>query len=107
MNDCIIDEVKIRDYLLNLDHADGRPKALFFLGGGFVLDNPEQLKAALRRHLFDNPITKRESDRFGGERLAIDAPMLVPDGRTPMVRSVWTVDKGHTAPRLITAYPID
>jgi hypothetical protein len=107
VNDCIIDDAKVRDYLLNLDHADGGPKALFFLGGGFSVDKLEQFKAALRRHLRDNPVTRREADRFGGERLVIDAPMSVPDGRTPIVRTVWTIDEGETLPRLITAYPID
>jgi hypothetical protein len=37
----------------------------------------------------------------------IDAPMEVPDGRSPMVRSVWGVDEGETVPHFITAYPID
>jgi hypothetical protein len=33
--------------------------------------------------------------------------MIVPDGRAPMVRTVWTIDEGQTLPRLITAYPLD
>ena len=47
----------------------------------------------------------REPDGLGGERLVIDAPMEVPDGRRPVVRSVWGIDEGETVARFITAYP--
>jgi hypothetical protein len=30
-----------------------------------------------------------------------------PGGRMPAVRTVWIVDHGTTAPRLVTAYPRD
>ena len=28
-----------------------------------------------------------------------------PSGKTPLVRTVWIVDRGFDAPRLVTAYP--
>jgi len=34
VTDCIIEDAKVRDYLLNLDHEDGGPKAKFFIAGG-------------------------------------------------------------------------
>jgi hypothetical protein len=105
--DCIVEDAKVRDYLLNPDHEDGAPKAKFFIAGGFDRDQPAVFTTALRRHFLENKYTKEQQDSFGGVRITIDAPMSVPDGRTPMVRTVWKVDEGEMFPRLITAYPID
>jgi hypothetical protein len=38
-------------------------------------------------------------------RYEVDGELTAPDGRRPRIRSVWQVDEGQTAPRLITAYP--
>lgn len=107
MTDCIIEDAKVRNYLLNLDHEDGAPKAKFFIAGGFSLDKPAPFIAALRKHFLENTPTSKNPDRFGGVRITVDAPMIVPNGRTPMVRTVWGIDEGETLPRLLTAYPID
>jgi hypothetical protein len=32
--------------------------------------------------------------------------MATPDGRTPLVRSVWFIDTGTEIPRFATAYPL-
>jgi hypothetical protein len=104
---CIVAPEKIAKYLLDLGHRDGAAKAKFFIGGGFSPDEPEALAEALKRHFRENKPSERQSDRFGGERIVIDAPMEVPDGRSPMVRSVWGIDEDQTVPRLLTAYPID
>ncbi len=104
--DCIVAPEKITEYLLNLDHPDGAAKAKFFIQGGFSPNEPEALAEALKRHFRENEPTERKMDNFGGERLVIDAPMRVPDGRKPMMRSVWGVEKGQRIPRLFTAYPI-
>ena len=41
-----------------------------------------------------------------GPRNEVDGELRTPDGRSPRVRTVWQVDKGQIAPRLITAYPL-
>jgi hypothetical protein len=107
VSDPVVPVEKVRDYLLNIDHVDGAPKAKFFIGGGFSPEKPDELARALRHHFLDNQPTTKTTDRFGGVRITIDAPMPVPDGRAPIVRSVWTIDEGETVPRLITAYPLD
>lgn len=38
-------------------------------------------------------------------RYAADGPLPAPDGRAPMVRTVWIVEAG-SAPRLVTAHPL-
>lgn len=107
MTDPIVPVEKVRDYLLNADHVDGAPKAKFFIGGGFSPEKSDELADALRRHFLDNPPTTKKADKFGGVRITVDGPMTVPDGRAPLVRSVWAIDEGETSPRLITAYPVD
>jgi len=39
-------------------------------------------------------------------RYEVDGPLNTPAGRTPYVRTVWQLDHGEVAPRLITAYPV-
>jgi hypothetical protein len=107
MTECRVDESKIVDYLLNLNHPDGAAKAKFFLGGGFSRDNPSALADALKYHYKNNEPKEKYPDRFGGMRFVFEAPMRVPDGRKPNVISVWTIDDGEIVPRLITAYPGD
>jgi hypothetical protein len=41
------------------------------------------------------------------EGRSVEAEIEAPDGRRPRVRTVWQLDKGQIAPRLITAYPLD
>ena len=48
---------------------------------------------------------------FGGTLIQdidteVEGELPAPDGRRPRVRTVWQVDKGQIAPRLITAYPL-
>ena len=40
-----------------------------------------------------------------GPRYDVAGPLKTPDGRTPRVRTVWQIDHGQVAARLITAYP--
>ena len=41
-----------------------------------------------------------------GTRYTIEGMLRTPDGRRPLVRVVWFVDKGDNRPRLVTAYPV-
>jgi hypothetical protein len=38
-------------------------------------------------------------------RYIIDGILITPDGRNPMVRSVWFIETGEITPRFVTAYP--
>ena len=33
--------------------------------------------------------------------------LSAPDGRSAQIRTVWQLDRGELAPRLITAYPLE
>ena len=50
---------------------------------------------------FPEPGT-RHSDRD----MKIKGDLPAPDGRAPRIRTVWQLDTGEIAPRLITAYPL-
>ncbi|WP_147294189.1 DUF6883 domain-containing protein [Pontibacter diazotrophicus] len=43
----IVEDSKIRDYLLSTEHPDGRSKALFFFSLGLQPDNTVMLRDAL------------------------------------------------------------
>jgi hypothetical protein len=40
-----------------------------------------------------------------GVRYTVEGELTAPGGRVVNVRSVWFVDHGSDAPRLVTAYP--
>ena len=42
-----------------------------------------------------------------GPRFEVHGPLTTPDGRLPSVCTVWQLDHGEFAPRLITAYPLE
>jgi hypothetical protein len=100
-----IPRAKIADYLLSPTHPSGRSKAAFFTQFGFSPDRWEELAAALRRHARDNDVDRSEATPFG-IRYVVEGPLAAPDGKAPVVRSVWFVDAGLTRARFVTAYPL-
>jgi hypothetical protein len=101
----IVPESKIRDYLLSSAHRDGRFKAMFFIRFGFTQDDWVILADALLQHAREHDVAKDESSPFG-MRYVIEGPLRSPDGRSPLVRTVWFIETGEDVPRFITAYPL-
>ena len=102
----VVDRAKITEYLLNPEHRHGLSKARFFAGFGFTLAAWDVLASALREHAQRYEVA-RTYDTLWGPRFEIDGELTVPDGRRPRIRSVWQLDEGEIAPRLITAYPLE
>ena len=100
-----ISRTKIQGYLLSDAHPLGQYKAAFFNQFGFRSDRWELLADALRKHALTNGVTARQDTVFG-TRYTLQGPLEAPDGRQPIVRSVWFIDAGGTVPRFVTAYPI-
>ena len=100
-----VDREKITEYLLSEDHADGRSKAAFFQRFGFHPDLWAVLAEALQRHGQANPVIAVVESPYG-TRYIVDGEMETPDRRNARVRTVWIVEQGTAAPRLVTAYPI-
>lgn len=101
----VIEREKIADYLLNPTHRYGGTKARFFDRFGFGPVNWQRLAEALRIHGQTHEV-KRVHETGFGPRFEVEGELNTPDGRSPLVRSVWQQDHGAVAPRLITAYPL-
>jgi len=94
---------KVRDYLLNLDHSKGSPKAQFFISQGFDPGHWERLRDALVRHAQCGlPTFSRRSGNFDLWRVL--GLLDTPSGKRPLVFSVWVIEN-EGAPRLVSAYP--
>jgi hypothetical protein len=52
-----------------------------------------------------NDVVKAEETPFG-RRYVIDGTIHAPDGRNPVIRTVWFVEKETDNPYFVTAYPL-
>jgi hypothetical protein len=102
----VVEQEKICGYLLNARHRYGASKAKYFGEFGFTLDSWEVLADALREHGQQHEVSKQKETGFG-PRYEVDGELVAPDGRRPRVRTVWQVDHGETAPRLIPAHLLE
>jgi hypothetical protein len=100
----VVEAEKVVDYLLNPAHPDNSGKALFFLGLGFRRDEWRSLAAAFQKEAEGHLVAKSMASPHG-RKYIIDGRIETPSGRTPLVRTVWIVDRGFDTPRLVTAYP--
>ena len=101
-----VEKEKIIDYLLNARHPYGSSKASFFTRFGFTVEQWESFAERLRQQGSSHPVS-RVTETVFGPRYNVDGEIVTPDGRNPNIRTVWQMDNGELAPRLITAYPIE
>ena len=101
----VVPQEKVTGYLLSSTHRDGQHKAAFFTSFGFAVPTWQELAAALLQHAAAHEIAKEEDSPFG-KRYVIEGIMRTPDGRTPVLRSVWFLETGAETPRFVTAYPL-
>ena len=80
----------------------GRPR--FFLALGYNRDDWPSLAAALGRLAVATEVAK-SMETAHGIKYVLDGGMETPGGKTPVVRTIWIVDRGLDRPRLVTAYP--
>jgi len=100
----VIAEDKLRNYLLNLAHRRGGPKAKMLLSMGYRPDDWQSLEGDIRaQHLTAE--VDCEGDTEYGRRYEIVAPLHGPAGKAVVFRSIWQVDVETDYPRLITMYP--
>ena len=90
--------------MLSMEHPIGRFKAKFWMSFGYSLERYHLLLDGLSKHVY-NDFNESEVTEFG-VRYTIEAPIKAPDGRSPVVRSVWFIEKGSASPEFITAYPV-
>jgi hypothetical protein len=61
----VVDDAKVRDYLLSPSHPVGRFKAHFFSGLGFSQDQWESLVSELERHAVDAEAKELDPSPYG------------------------------------------
>jgi len=104
LDQAFIETPKITAYLLSEENSGG--KSTFFTAFGFTLDQPGMLREALLAHARAHEVTHFSKSPHGMKAI-IEGELHTPDGRSPQVRSVWIIDTGKTAPRFVTAYPLE
>lgn len=102
----VIDRGKVLDYLLNEAHPDNGGKARFFALLGFTRKDPDHLMRALRNVAEQGEVVHR-GESVHGEKFVVDGWLSAQteESRPAIVRTVWSIDRGTDAPRLVTAYP--
>lgn len=100
----IIDERKIREYLLSTSHPVGRFKAKFFAGIGLGPEDWRSLAAAMIQIAMDGEARLVEQNQHGRKFLVVGT-LAGAGGRSAEVVSVWIVRSGDDIPRLVTVYP--
>ena len=100
----IIDERKVREYLLSPSHPVGRFKLKFFAGIGFGPESWRPFIAALAELAEKGEARIAEEGEFGQEYSA-SGLLTGPRGRAVSVVSVWIFELGSDKPRLVTVYP--
>ena len=99
----VIEERKIRDYLLSDSHPIGRFKASFFGRLGFRQSNWDEFRDALLPLALEGDAEEQASTEHG-RKFLISGTISGPSGQAKVV-SVWLVSVGDDVPRLVTVYP--
>jgi hypothetical protein len=102
----IVDRSKVLDYLLNEAHHDNGGKARFFGLLGYSREDPEPLMQALRDVAARGDVVS-SAESAHGQKYVVDGRMSghTQESRQGSIRTVWIIDRGRDAPRLVTAYP--
>lgn len=100
----IIATEKLRAYLLNPLHKRGGAKARLLASLGYRSEAPQVLESDLRRQRLslDASCSSQNAYRVTYE---IEGPIVTPSGKSMPFCSIWQIDTGTDAPRLITMYP--
>lgn len=103
-DDAVIDEAKIRDYLLSPEHPVGRFKAIFFNALGYSRDDWEVLRAHLLELARAGTGIPQPPGAYG-QKFEVSGTITGPVGRTATITTVWIIRTTEDFPRFITAFP--
>ena len=99
-----IEPRKLTQYLLDVTHPVGGPKARFFVQHGLSPNEPEAFETALLEHANVRDVVET-TDRTHGRNYVVVCQITTPDGRNPCIKVVWSSQPRSRAKRLVTAYP--
>ena len=102
--EAIVDERKVREYLLSPSHPVGRFKARYFGSIGFPPEAWPEFVSALRRLAAEGEAEMLEDSEYG-KKYSVRGQLAGRGARPAEVESVWIVRAGEDTPRLVTVYP--
>ena len=102
LENIVIDDSKLTDYLLNIYHSDGNKKAKFLIERKF---DANSLKTTLVKQAEEEYVKEVKYSEFGTKYI-IESNVKSPDKRAFTLRSVWIVYLNEKFIKLVTAYPI-
>ncbi len=102
-NRAVVDEQKVREYLLSESHPVGRFKAAFFRGLGFGRENWQEFRDAILPLAADGDAVEEESSEYG-QKYRIVGEIVGPNSAAEVV-TVWILRSGADRPSLVTVYP--
>jgi hypothetical protein len=95
---------KIEKYLLSETHSVGQSKAKFFRLLGYNETNFETLITELVA-IANTEEVKEIFASAHGVKYVINGRLLTPSGQLANVKTIWIIEKNHSQPRFVTAYP--
>jgi hypothetical protein len=99
----VVDEAKIRDYLLSPEHPVGGPKARFFKSVGFSRNDWAAVQQIIAG--FAGADAKQGKRTGFGQKYIVEGTIEGPGNRTASIVVVWIILAGEDVPRFVTAYP--
>lgn len=100
----VIDRVKFSDYILNMEHAIGKHKAIQFEKIlGYNQGNTDLLIKEIQSNLDKGKFILKEITEYG-TTFSIDMAIKGVNGNITNVRTGWILDKGSETPRLVTSF---
>jgi hypothetical protein len=100
----VVDERKVREYLLSHSHPIGRFKAAFFARAGFRAENWHEFASAVRDLALRGDAVRGEPSEYGSKYL-ISGTIMGPQGIKLEVTAVWLIPTAVDVPRLVTVFP--
>lgn len=105
LTNAVVEDAKMRDYLLNSGHPDGKSKAIFFTKKGFRVNDLPAFREMLINHAKSNQVMKEVKTEHG-VKYVVEGPVNWPGLNVFNLRTVWSIDKDSKLPKLATAYPV-
>jgi hypothetical protein len=99
----IVEESKVKDYLLNSGHPRNGGKSAYFHAFGFQVAQWAVMRDAMIGHATANQLSGTSQSRRGIKH-TVRCLIITHNGRNPCITTVWIID-GDRPPRLVTSYP--
>ena len=100
----VVDEAKVRDYLLSTRHPIGRFKATFMAGPGYSHSNWPQLCEDLQVIALNGDAIL-DSSTPHGQKYRLRTILRGPNGRSVPFTTMWIQRHEETFPRFVTGFP--